>query len=248
MVLLALWLGAELESRLMKVESVHLSLRVVATRAIKAFLLLVGVLLSLAMVGIDLTVLSVFGGALGVGIGLGLQKIASNYVSGFVILLERSLKIGDMINVDKYYGRVTQINTRYTVLQGLDGIESVIPNEMLVSGVVQNFSLSDTNLRLAIQITVSYKTDVEKLIPQIEAVVLGIERVVDDPAPQAVVLRFGDNGVELEVGFWISDPENGRGGVKSQVNLAIWRLLQAENVELPYPQREIRILAERPNA
>jgi len=248
MVLLALWLGAELESRLMKVESVHLSLRVVATRAIKAVLLLIGVLLSLAMVGIDLTVLSVFGGALGVGIGLGLQKIASNYVSGFVILLERSLKIGDMINVDKYYGRVTQINTRYTVLQGLDGIESVIPNEMLVSGVVQNFSLSDTNLRLAIQITVSYKTDVEKLIPQIEAVVLGIERVVDDPAPQAVVLRFGDNGVELEVGFWISDPENGRGGVKSQVNLAIWRLLQAENVELPYPQREIRILAERPNA
>ncbi|MBI3229205.1 MAG: mechanosensitive ion channel, partial [Burkholderiales bacterium] len=202
----------------------------------------VAVLISLAMVGIDLTVLSVFGGALGVGIGLGLQKIASNYVSGFVILLDRSLKIGDMISVDKYYGRVTQINTRYTVLQGLDGIESVIPNEMLVSGVVQNFSLSDNNLRLGVNLTVGYRTDIEQLLPEIEAVVRSIERVVPSPEPQAIVVRFGDNGIDLEVGFWISDPENGRGGVKSKVNLAIWRLLQERGVELPFPQREIRIV------
>jgi small-conductance mechanosensitive channel len=192
-----------------------------------------------------LTVLSVFGGALGVGLGLGLQKIVSNYVSGFVILLERSLAIGDIVTVDKYSGKVTQINTRYTILRGADGVESVVPNEMLISGAVQNYSLTDRSVRLSTHITVSYQVDVEQLIQLLEQVVTSVDRVSKTPAPQAMLINFGADGLELEIGFWIVDPDNGRTNVLSDVNRAIWRMLQAHQINLPYPQREIRLIDER---
>jgi small-conductance mechanosensitive channel len=240
--MLALWAGAALEDRLMQFDAMHSSMRVVMSRMARAVLILIAVLVSLSMVGIDLTVLSVFGGALGVGIGLGLQKIAGNYVSGFIILLDRSLAIGDMITVDKYSGRVTQINTRYTVLQGLDGIESVIPNEMLVSSPVQNYSLSNSALRLSTHVTVGYQTDIDKILPLLAAVTSKVERVSPEPEPNAILLKFGADGLELEIGFWISDPENGRMNVVSEVNKAIWRVLQQQQIEIPYPQREIRII------
>ncbi|HYD78690.1 MAG TPA: mechanosensitive ion channel domain-containing protein [Paucimonas sp.] len=242
--LLALWAGAALEERVMRVDTVHSSLRVVTARMGRAVLILIAVLLSLSLVGIDLTVLSVFGGALGVGIGLGLQKIVSSYVSGFVILLERSLAIGDMVAVDKYYGKVTQINTRYTILQGLDGVESVIPNEMLISGAVQNYSLTDRILRLSSSLTVAYETDIEELLPALEQAAAGIDRVLKNPPPAAVLAKFGADGFEIEIGFWISDPENGRMSVVSDVNRAFWRMLQARDVQVPYPQREVRVLNE----
>jgi small-conductance mechanosensitive channel len=242
--LLALWAGAALEERVMRIETVHSSLRVVTARMGRAVLILVAVLVSLSLVGIDLTVLSVFGGALGVGIGLGLQKIVSSYVSGFVILLERSLAIGDMVAVDKYYGKVTQINARYTILQGLDGIESVVPNDMLISGAVQNYSLTDRVLRVASTLTVAYDTNVEELLPLLEQAAAGIARVLKNPPPAALLVKFGADGFEIEVGFWISDPENGRLGVVSEVNRAIWCLLQARGVQVPYPQREIHVLTE----
>lgn len=242
--LLALWAGAAIEERVMRVETVHSSLRVVTARMGRAVLILIAVLVSLSLVGIDLTVLSVFGGALGVGIGLGLQKIVSSYVSGFVILLERSLTIGDMVGVDKYYGKVTQINARYTVLQGLDGIETVVPNEMLISGAVQNYSLTDRALRLSSMVTVAYGTDIEKLLPLLERAAAGIARVLKNPPPAALLVKFGVDGFDIEIGFWISDPENGRMGVISEVNRAIWRLLQERGMTIPYPQREIRVLSE----
>jgi small-conductance mechanosensitive channel len=245
--MLALWAGALLEERLMRMDSVHSSLRVVMARMARALLILVAVLLSLSLVGIDITVLSVFGGALGVGIGLGLQKIVSNYVSGFVILLERSLAIGDIVTVDKYHGQVTQINTRYTILRGGDGIETVVPNEMLISGPVQNYSLTDRTLRLATQVTVSYQSDVEQVLCLLQETVAGVDRVSASPAPQAFLLRFGADGLELEVGFWISDPENGRGNALSDVNRAIWSVLQKHQVEVPFPQREIRLIDMRGN-
>jgi small-conductance mechanosensitive channel len=242
---LALWGGAVLEERLMRLNTVHSSLRAVIARVGRASLILVAVLLSLALVGIDLTVLSVFGGALGVGLGLGLQKIVSNYVSGFVILLERSLAIGDMVTVDKYSGKVTQINTRYTILQGLDGVETVVPNEMLVSGPVQNYSLTDRSLRLATHVTVGYETDLDKVLTLLEEATANVERVSREPAPQAFLVKFGADGLELEVGFWISDPENGRVSVLSEVNRAIWRGLQTHQINVPYPQREIRLINDR---
>lgn len=243
--ILALWIGASLEERLMQVQGMHSSLRVVMARAGRALLILIAVLVSLSLVGIDLTVLSVFGGALGVGLGFGLQKIASSYVSGFVILLERSLSIDDMIAVDKYYGKVTQINTRYTVLRGLDGIESVIPNEMLISGPIQNYSLSSRELWLTTDVIVAYRTDVESLLGLLESVTAGVERVSRENPPVAYLMKFGTDGLELRVGFWINDPENGKTSVLSRVNRAIWQAFQDHGIEVPYPQRVVTLIDQR---
>ena len=155
--LAALWIGSVIEARLMAATSLTPNSRVVVSRLLKALLAFVAVLVALSLVGIDLTVLSVFGGALGVGLGLGLQRIASNYVSGFIILLDNSLTIGDMITVDKYYGAVSQINTRYTVIKALDGTETIVPNEMLVSSPVINHSYSDRKVRVAVKVSVAYR-------------------------------------------------------------------------------------------
>jgi small-conductance mechanosensitive channel len=244
---LALWAGALLEERLMRMDSVHSSLRVVMARMGRALLILVAVLLSLSLVGIDVTVLSVFGGALGVGIGLGLQKIVSSYVSGFVILLERSLAIGDIVTVDKYHGQVTKINTRYTIVRGGDGIETVVPNEMLVGGPVQNYSLTDRSLRIATAVTIGYQSDVEQVLHLLQETVAEVSRVCAEPAPQAFLMRFGADGLELEVGFWIADPENGRANALSDVNRAIWKALQKHQIEVPFPQRDIRLIDARDN-
>ena len=242
--LLALWAGAALEDRLMQLDTVHSSLRAAMARMGRALLVVVAVLLSLSSVGIDLTVLSVFGGALGVGIGLGLQKIVSSYVSGFVILLERSLAVGDMVAVDKYYGKVTQINTRYTIVQGLDGIESVVPNDMLILSPVQNYSLTDRTLRLATHVSVSYQTNIDDAIRWLEEATASVARVLKKPAPQAMLIKFGADGLELEIGFWIADPENGRLNVLSDVNRAIWAALQNHQITEPYLQREMRLIGE----
>ena len=242
LLMLALWAGTALEERLMGVEGMHSSLRVVMARMSRAVLIVVAVLVSLNMVGIDLTVLSVFGGAFGVGLGLGMQKIASNYVSGFVILLERSLAIGDMISVDKYTGRVSRINTRYTVLQGLDGVETVLPNEMLISGPVQNQSLSNRMVRVSTVINVAYGSDLDALIPLLENLVIGVARVLETPAPGASLNKFTADGFELELGFWISDPESGRGGVVSDVNKKIYALVKSGDIKLASPRLDTSLL------
>lgn len=242
----ALWLGAVLEERLMKFSTIHSSARLVMARAGRASLILIAILLSLSLAGIDLTVLSVFGGALGVGIGLGLQKIVSSYVSGFVILLERSLTVGDMVSVATFYGQVTQINTRYTVIRSLDGIETVVPNDILISGAVQNHSLSDRKLRVATQVTVAYETDVEMLLSKLVDLVRGIPRICQDPAPHALLTGFGLNGLEVELGFWIEDPENGKGNLLSLVNCLIWRVLNEEKIGIPHSQHEIRMASNLP--
>jgi small-conductance mechanosensitive channel len=242
LLMLALWAGAALEERLMGVQGLHSSLRVVTARLSRAALIVIAVLVSLNVVGIDLTVLSVFGGALGVGLGLGMQKIASNYVSGFVILLERSLSIGDMISVDKYSGKVTRINTRYTVLQGLDGIETVLPNEMLISGPVQNQSLSNRTVRVSTVLTAAYGSDLDMLIPLLESLPLGVARVLESPAPGVSLNKFSADGFELELGFWISDPESGRGSVISDVNKKIYTLVQSGDIKLALPALDPRLI------
>ena len=248
LLMLALWAGTALDERLMKVQGMNSNLRVVVARMGRAILIVVAVLASLSLVGIDLTVLSVFGGALGVGLGLGLQKIASNYISGFVILLDRSLTIGDMITVDKYSGKVTQINTRYTVLQGLDGVESIVPNEMLVSGAVQNSSLSNKMLWISTNVSVAYDSDLDFVLDLLEKAAASVERVSSTQPPSAQLLSFGADGLDLRVGFWISDPENGRGGVISDVNRAIWRSFKEHQISVPFPQREMRIVGPFPAA
>ncbi len=239
--IVAMWASAALEARLMRLPSMHSSLKVVFSRLGRAALIVVAILVSLSMVGIDLTVLSVFGGALGVGLGLGLQKITSSYLSGFIILLDGSMSIGDMISVDKFNGEVTDIKTRYTVLKGMDGGESIIPNEMLVSNPVQNYSLTDRSVVMTTDLTVAYKTDLEALLPQLVEATASVARVSQDPGPSAYLMKFGADGLDLRVGFWIADPENGRTNVLSEVNRAIWKTLQLHAIELPYPQRVITV-------
>src|SRR5205085_11232567 len=180
--------------RLMGMERMHTSLRVVLARMSRAVLIMVSVLLCLPLMGLDMTVVSVFGGALGVGLGLGMQRIASNYVSGFVILLERSLSIGDMISVDKYSGKVTHINTRYTVLQGLDGVDTVLPNEMLISGPVQNQSLSNRRVRASTKLMVAHGTDLEAGSALLVELALATPRVLQDPGPGVGLARFAPEG------------------------------------------------------
>jgi small-conductance mechanosensitive channel len=242
LLMLALWAGTALEERLMGMSALHSSLRAALARVSRAMLIVGAVLLSLNLVGIDLTVLSVFGGALGVGLGLGMQRIASNYVSGFIILLERSLSIGDMISVTNFTGKVTQINTRYTVLQGLDGVETVVPNEMLISGTVQNQSLSNRRVRASTKLTVAYGSDLDVVMPLLVEQALAIPRVLQEPAPGCSLSRFGPEGYELDLGFWIADPENGQGGVVSDVNKKIYALVQAGSIKLGYPTVDTRAL------
>jgi small-conductance mechanosensitive channel len=239
--LAAMWVGSVIEARLMAASSLAPNSRVVLSRLSKALLALVAVLTALSLVGIDVTVLSVFGGALGVGLGLGLQKIASNYVSGFIILLDRSLTIGDMITVDKYYGSVSQINTRYTVIKALDGTETIVPNEMLVSSPVINHSYTDRKVRVAVKVSVAYATDIDRALQVLADAAQTQPRVLRDPAPAAFITGFGADGIDLEVGFWIPDPEEGTLGVRSAIARLLLQRFKDENIEIPFPQRDIRI-------
>lgn len=237
MYLIVKWLAYEIEVLLLKrpnkyFAQVDLSSRVVLTRILKGLLLVFGVLFSLTAVGIDLTVLSVFGGALGVGIGLGLQKIASNYVSGFVMLFERSVRIGDLITTsDGYRGNVTQINARYTIIQGADGNEVLVPNETLVTQPVVNWSLHDKSIWMNTAVQVKHNTDIDEIRPKLLEAIKNVSRVLDKPAPSAFLSKITDKGFVIELTWWINDPENGRMNVTSEVNLAIWRVCREYGVE-----------------
>jgi small-conductance mechanosensitive channel len=237
-----LWVSAAIEARLLAGAADNLSLRKIAANATRALLLLVGLLLALSAAGIPLGALSVLGGAVGVGLGFGLQKLAANYVSGFVILAERSLRIGDMVKVDNFEGRVTDINTRYTVIRALNGRESIVPNEMLITQRVENSSLADPQVSITTTLQVAYGTDLDALLPRLAAAVAAVPRVLAEPAPGVQLAGFGADGLDLAVLFWIDDPENGQGNVRSDVNLALLRTLNAAGVEIPFPQRVVHQL------
>ncbi|PXW24198.1 mechanosensitive ion channel family protein [Paraburkholderia caballeronis] len=238
----ATWAGGALEDRLMRATTLDANLRVVLARVGRALLMLAAVLVSLSLVGIDITVLGVFGGALGVGLGFGLQKIASNYVSGFIILLDRSLHLGDSINVSGLQGKVTQIRTRYTVVRGLDGIETLIPNEKLITDVVQNQSSFLTRGYAKAAVQVAYTSDLELAMKLLAQAAEGVDRVLADPPPTPYLAGFGADGINLELGFWIADAANGTAGVRSAVNLNIWRLYGEHGISIPFAQREVRII------
>jgi len=237
---LALWVSAAIEARLLKdVMGAQLSLRKAAANTVRAVLVFVGLLFALTSVGIDLTALSVLGGAIGVGVGLGLQKLAANYVSGFVILAERSVRIGDTVKVDNFEGRITDIATRYTVIRALNGREAIVPNEMLITQRVENSSLADPKVLVSTTVQVGYGSDLDTLLPQLSDEVARVTRVLADPKPGVQLSSFAADGLELTINFWIIDPENGNGNVRSEVNLAIWRFLKRNDVEIPFPQRVV---------
>jgi small-conductance mechanosensitive channel len=237
--LVMLWLSATIEARLMRADTMHLSVRKIAANATRAILLLVGLLIALSAAGIPLGALGVMGGAVGVGIGLGLQRLAANYVSGFVILAERSLRIGDTVRVDGFEGRISDITTRYTLIRAANGRESIVPNEMLISQRVENFSYADPNMALTTVVQVAYGTDVPALAPRLQAAMAAVPRVLPEPAPAVQLSSFAADGLELTLVFWIGDLDNGQGNVRSDVNLAVLQLLQAEGVEIPFPQRVV---------
>jgi small-conductance mechanosensitive channel len=238
---LALWISAALEMRILRETVDDLSLRKVAANAIRALLLLVGLLFALSATGVDLTALSVLGGAIGVGLGFGLQKLAANYVSGFVILFERSLRIGDTVRVDQFEGTVMDIKTRYTLIRSLSGRESIVPNEKMITERIENLSLADPRILLTTDVTVGYDSDVDRVQQILVGAAVGTDRVIADPPPGARLARFGADGLEFTLLFWIADPSNGQLNVKSDVNLRVLKGLREAGIDIPYAQRVVHL-------
>ena len=242
--LVALWISAAIEARLLRsATGSELSLRKAVSNAMRALLVFMGLIMALSAVGIDLTALSVLGGAVGVGIGFGLQKLAANYVSGFVILAERSMRIGDTVKLDTFEGRITQINARYTVIRSPSGRESIVPNELLITQRVENLSLSDPHVWMSTVVSVAYESDVELVGRLLSEAALASPRVLRDPAPSAALSAFGADGLEFTLGFWIADPENGSLGLRSAINMAVLQSLRTHHIEIPYPQRVMHVQA-----
>ena len=238
--ILTLWISAALETRLLRsATGGELSLRKAVSNATRAMLMFVGLIVALSSVGIDLTALSVLGGAVGVGIGFGLQKLAANYISGFVILAERSMRIGDSVRVDSFEGIITQINARYTVVRSSSGRESIVPNELLITSRVENLSLADSHLYQSTVVSVAYDSDENQVMALLLAAALAQERVLRDPGPSIYLSAFGADGLEFTVGYWVRDVQNGQMNLRSDINRAILSALRAHNIEIPYPQRVI---------
>jgi small-conductance mechanosensitive channel len=241
-----LWLSGLIEQRLTRAGAIDLNMRVVLSKFLRALLLVIGLLFALQAVGIDLTLLSVFGGALGVGIGLGLQKLASNYIAGFTILLDRSVRMGDMITVDGRHGIVSGVTSRYVVVRSLDGVEAIVPNETLVTTTVLNHSYTSKNVRVALTVQISYDSDVDLALGILTDAANAHPRVLKAPdAPAAFVARLGESGIDLELGLWIGDPENGQLELRSAINRAVLRAFRERGIRIPFPQREIRIVGAR---
>ena len=242
---LSLSLSRMLENRLMRADKVDMNVRVVLSKLIRIVLSLIAILLGLSAIGFDITLLSVFGGALGVGLGFGLQKIASNYVSGFIILLDDSMHIGDVVTIAGHYGIVSELRFRYMVLRKLDGTEVVIPNEALIADSVINHSYTDRNTKVNMAIQVSYESDLELAMRIIKGAANGHARVLESPAADVQIKGFGESGIDLNLAFWIADPEEGSAGLQSEIYLEIWREFQKKGIVIPYPQREIRLLGQK---
>lgn len=242
--LIALWISRLIENRFMRAQHVSLNMRVVLTKLTRIVLMFIAILVALSAVGLNLTLLSVFGGALGVGLGFGLQKIASNYVSGFIILLDKSMQIGDVITAENHYGVVSDLRSRYLVLRKLDGTEVIIPNEILITNSVINHSFTDRKARVMLPIQISYDSDLELAMRLMQNAAKNHPRVMVEPIPSVHLLSFGDNGIDLNLNIWVPDPEEGSAELKSQIYMAIWREFKQNNISIPYPQRDVRIIAE----
>jgi small-conductance mechanosensitive channel len=238
--IVTLWVSSAIESRLLRsATGGELSLRKAVSNATRALLMFVGLMLALSAVGIDLTALSVLGGAIGVGIGLGLQKLAANYVSGFVILAERSLRIGDSVRVDNFEGRISDINARYTVIRSLTGRESIVPNEILITSRVENLSLADPRVWQSTVVNVAYESDVDLVEKLLLGVAQSQPRVLQDPAPAVALSAFGADGLEFTLGYWIADLDNGQLNLRSAINRDILQAFRTHGVQIPYPQRVV---------
>ena len=220
---IALWISRLLENKLMRADHVNMNMRVVLGKLIRIILLFFATLIALSAVGLDLTLLSVFGGALGVGLGFGLQRIASNYVSGFIILLDKSMQIGDVISVDKHYGMVSDMRSRYMVLAKPDGTHVIIPNEALIITAVVNHSLTEHKGRVQIELSISVDSPLELALQQLQDIAKQHTRVLEKPAPVARIKGFNEHGIALTLTVWVSDPEDGVLGLQSALFMDVWK-------------------------
>lgn len=234
-----LWISATLEQRVLSRAVADLSMRRVLSNALRALLLLVGALFVLSTLGVDLTALSVLGGALGVGLGFGLQKLAANYVSGFVILLERSLRIGDYVRVDGFEGSVSDIKTRYTLLRANNGIESVVPNELLITQRVENLSLENSRMLLTCHFWVGLDADPIRVQQLLVQAALAAPRVLADPTPAALLSEVTPQGLHFSLNFWMDDPSSGQAPVRSGVNLGVLAALRDAHIALGQAPHEV---------
>lgn len=237
----ALLLAQTIERRVATSEVLSPSIRVLANQLTKIVLVTIAVVVALASVGVDLTAFAVFTGALGVGVGFGLQKVVANLVSGVMMLLDRSIKPGDVIAVEGTYGWVNFMGARYVSLVTRDGTEHLIPNETLITSSVENWSYSHELLRLKVPIGISYKSDPHRAIELIKEAAAEVERVLADPSPVCLMTGFGDSSVDLEARIWINDPRNGVSNVKSEVLLRVWDKFHQEGIEIPFPQRDLHL-------
>ena len=244
--LVAAWISRWVERRVKKLSGVAMSTRIGIAKFANAFLIALSILIGLNAAGVDLTALTVLTGAIGLGLGFGLQSIAANFVSGFVLLMDRSIKPGDVISLSgqagtstENFGWVQELRGRYVVVRDRDGVEMLVPNQQLISNAVINWSYTDPRIRLKLPVRVSYRDDPEIALKTLLIACEGQERVLRDPPPVSRLMHFSDSGIELELRFWISDPQEGVNNVRSEVNRAIWRLFKERNITIPMAQREI---------
>jgi small-conductance mechanosensitive channel len=247
-VLAAAWISRWLDRRLNRLSNLAPSTRIGIAKFANAFLIGLSILLGLNAAGVDLTALTVLTGAIGLGLGFGLQSIAANFVSGFVLLMDRSIKPGDVISLSgqsgtstENFGWVQELRGRYVVVRDRDGVEMLVPNQQLISNAVINWSYTDPRIRLKLPIRVSYHDDPELALRVLLTACEGQSRVLVEPAPVSRLMHFSDSGIELELRFWISDPQEGVNNVRSEVNRAIWRLFKEHKITIPVAQREILV-------
>ena len=253
-VLVAAWISRWVERRLKKLSNLAPSTRIGIAKFANAFLIGLSILMGLNAAGVDLTALTVLTGAIGLGLGFGLQSIAANFVSGFVLLMDRSIKPGDVISLSgqsgtstENFGWVQELRGRYVVVRDRDGVEMLVPNQQLISNAVINWSYTDPRIRLKLPIRVSYRDDPELALQILLTACEGQPRVLSDPAPVSRLMHFSDSGIELELRFWISDPQEGVNNVRSEVNRAIWRLFKEHKITIPVAQREIVVNRSPPD-
>jgi len=247
--IVTLWLSGLIEQRLLRAAAFDTNTKAVLAKFVRAVLLVVGILVALQAIGFDLTLLTVFGGALGVGIGLGLQKLAANYIAGFTILLDRSIRLGDMITVDGRYGTVSRVTSRYVVVKSLDGVEAIVPNETLITTTVLNHSYTAPEVRIGIAVQVAYESDIELALKLMEDAAHAEPRVMTAPnPPKGFVVGFAESGINLELGLWLRDPEKGQLDLRSALNRRIYSLFRDNGISIPYPRRDVRLIRESGDA
>ena len=231
--------GSFAEQRISRAEELTPAYQVLASKLLKAILIILAVVLSLTAIGIDLTALAVFSGALGLGIGFGLQKIASNLTSGIIILMDRSIKPGDVISLGDTFGWIARLQSRYVSVITRDGVEHLIPNETFVSEAVINWSHSNRQVRLEIAFGTSYSDDPHRTRSIAVQAITDLERVLSVPKPVCHVVGFGESSIKFVLRFWIHDPENGITNISGQAYLAVWDVFKAHGIRIPFPHREV---------